>query len=791
MSKRPPSPWSNVIANERFGFVATESGMGTTWSENSYHNRLTPWSNDPVVDPPSEVVYLRDDASGEFWTATPSPAAGAVKHVARFGQGYASYGHRHRGLDVELIAFVPKDDPIKIVRLRIRNTTAAARELSAFCYAEWCLADTRSRSAAHIVTSIDTTCGALFARNAFREGFGKRVAFIDAVAHNRSMTGDRSSFIGRNGTLSDPLAMEFAHLPGRVGAVLDPCGAVQSTLHVAAGDTVELTFLLGEGIDEQAARELIGAYHEDGAVDAALKTVTDLWNARLSSVEVETPDRALNILTNRWLVYQVLSCRFFARTAFYQSGGAFGFRDQLQDVLAFLHFDADIARRHIIRAAGRQFREGDVQHWWHEPGGEGVRTRIEDDRLWLVYATLEYARVTGDWAVFDARAPFIEQRAPGPDEHSVYETPVRLGEEASIYEHCTRAIARTMQVGSHGLPLIGTGDWNDGMDEVGAHGRGESVWLGWFLASLLGPFAALAESRGEAQQAVTYRAHAARLTEALDAAWDGSGTAGRISTTGRRSDQRRTPSAVSTRSRRVGRSYRGLGAPARSQQAMASVEKWLVERDHRLILLLTPPFDKAEPNPGYIKGYVPGVRENGGQYTHAALWVVLAQAMLRRGNAAHEMLGFINPIDRSSDQDHVKRYRVEPYVVAADIYSAQGHAGRGGWTWYTGAAGWMYRVTIEHVLGIQREGNWLKIQPCIPTGWPGYKATLRIDGAEYAIEIDNGRQTGSRVVSVTLDGATADRRKSSPGTPHRTAHRSGSAGLAGSQTVARFDRGCR
>jgi cyclic beta-1,2-glucan synthetase len=759
VSARPPAPWSNVIANERFGFIATDSGFGATWSENSYHNRLTPWSNDPIVDPPSEAVYLRDDKSGEFWTATPAPAPGAVRHVAKFGQGYATYSHRHRGLDVDLTAFVPENDPVKILRLRIRNGTNTPRELSAFYYVDWCLSDTRTRSAAHIVTSIDTGCGALFARNAFRSEFGNRVAFMDVAARNKSMTGDRSEFIGRNGTLSDPLAMEFAHLSGRVGAMLDPCGAVQASVTVAAGESIELTLLLGEGIDQEAARALVAAYHARGAVETALQTIIDRWNTRLSAIEVETPDAALNILTNRWLVYQTLSCRFYARSAFYQSGGAFGFRDQLQDVLAFLHFDPGIARRHIIRAAARQFSEGDVQHWWHEPGGEGVRTRIQDDRLWLVYSALEYARVTGDWDVFNANAPLIVQRAPNADEHSVYETPVRVNEQLSIYEHCTRAIARTMETGVHGLPLIGTGDWNDGMDEVGAQGRGESVWLGWFLASLLGPFAAFAESRGHSQQAGIYRAHVTKLKDALAGAWDGEWYRRAYFDDG-------TPlgSAQNTECRidSIAQSWSvisGLGDPERSRQAMASVENWLIDREHRLILLLTPPFHRAEPNPGYIKGYVPGVRENGGQYTHASLWVVLAQALLRRGDVAHELLRFINPIHRSSDRGGVLSYRGEPYAVAADVYSAPAHVGRGGWTWYTGAAGWMYRVTIESLLGIRREGRWLRIEPCVPAGWPGYKVTLRIEGAEYAIEVDNGGGAGGDVVSVAVDGkASSDGR---------------------------------
>ncbi len=756
ISARPPAPWSNVIANARFGFVATDSGLGNTWSENSYQNRLTPWNNDPVVDPQGEVVYLRDDATGEFWTATPSPAAGAVMHVARYGQGYVVYEHQHRGLHVELLAFVPESDPVKVMRLRIKNSMAASRELSAFYYVDWCLSDTRARAAAHVVTTIDTVCGALFARNTFRRDFGGRVAFVDATSRMRYVTGDRSSFVGRNGSLADPLAMEFVQLPGRVGALLDPCGAVQATITVPARATVEVTFLLGEGTDEAAARTLVGKYHEPGVVDVELGRIIKRWDDRLRAVEVETPDSALDIMTNRWLPYQTLSCRFHARSAFYQSGGAFGFRDQLQDVLAFLHFEPALAREHILRAAGRQFPEGDVQHWWHEPGGEGVRTRIQDDRLWLVYAAMEYARVMGDWDIFDANAPLISQRAPGPDEHSVYETPTPLPIELSLFEHCSRAIARTMETGVHGLPLIGTGDWNDGMDEVGAHGRGESVWLGWFLASLLGPFASLSEARGDVQQAAAYRAHAARLQLALENAWDGDWYRRAYFDDG-------TPlgSSGNTECRidAIAQSWSvisGLGQPDRARTAMQSVHKWLVDRDTRLILLLTPPFDRATPNPGYIRGYVPGVRENGGQYTHAALWVVMAEAMLGHGDAAYELLSFINPIHRSTNELQVKRYRVEPYAVAADIYSAPGHEGRGGWTWYTGAAGWMYRVTLERILGIRREGDRLRVDPCVPARWPAYRVTLRIEGAEYVVDVDNAAGTGRGVRSLTLDGNPVD-----------------------------------
>jgi cyclic beta-1,2-glucan glucanotransferase len=753
VSDRPPMPWCNVIANERFGFIATESGLGNTWSENSYQNRLTPWHNDPIVDPPGEVIYLRDDPSGEFWSATPSPAGRGLAYNTRFGQGYVSYEHRHGRFSAELTAFVPVSDSVKVMRLRVQNRGTTVRVLSAFYYAEWCLSDNRSRSAAHIVTSIDPVCGALFARNAFRTQFGSRVAFIATSTAIRTVTGDRASFIGRNSTLRDPIALRFAQLPGRVGPLLDPCGAVQASVTVPARSTTEVVFILGEGEDEARARALVAKYDSPDKVEAAFEQVTQSWNERLGVMEIETPDKALNILTNRWLGYQTLSCRVYARSAFYQSGGAFGFRDQLQDVLALLHIAPDLARQHILRAAGRQFPEGDVQHWWHEPGGEGVRTRIQDDRLWLVYATIEYARTTGDWEILNAQAPLIQQQGPGPDQQSVYERPTVLPIEITLYEHCARAIARTLDTGAHGLPLIGTGDWNDGMDEVGAHGHGESVWLGWFLGSLLLPFASITEARGNVQQAALYRAHVERLSAALKRAWDGEWYHRAYFDDGAPLGSRENAECHIDSIAQSWSVISGLSDLEHARHAMASVDRWLVDRDNQLILLLTPPFDKAEPNPGYIRGYVPGVRENGGQYTHAALWVALAHILLGRGDAAYELLSFINPVNRSVDRDRVKRYRVEPYVVAADIYSAPGHVGRGGWTWYTGAAGWMYRVIVENLLGVKREGPWLRIDPCIPSSWASYRMTLRMPGAEYVIEVDNGGRAGRGVRSLELDGS--------------------------------------
>jgi cyclic beta-1,2-glucan synthetase len=753
---RPPAPWSNVVANATFGFIATDAGLGNTWSQNSYQNRLTPWNNDPVSDPAAEALYLRDDATGEFWSATPLPAGHGIGYSVRFGQGYVVYEHQHSRLSAELTAFVPSDDPVKVLRLRLRNHGTAARQVSVFYYVEWCLADTRTRSAIHTVTSVDAVSGALFARNAFRTEFGSRVAFVNTSGAERTVSGDRTSFIGRNGTLENPAALRFAHLPGRAGAALDPCGAIHAPVIVPAGATVEMVFVLGEGTDETSARGLSTKYLSPHKVADELEAVIRRWNERLSTVEIATPDSALDLLVNRWLLYQTLGCRFYARSAFYQSGGAFGFRDQLQDVLAFLHFDPPLVREHILRAAGRQFPEGDVQHWWHEPGGEGVRTRIQDDRLWLVYATLEYGRVTGDWSILDATAPLIEQRAPDPAERSVYERPARLPAEIPLYDHCARAIARTLETGAHGLPLIGTGDWNDGMDEVGAHGQGESVWLGWFLTSVLAPFASIAESRGHTQQAASYRAHVARLVDALDGAWDGEWYRRAYFDDGTPLGSREN---TECRIDVIAQSWSvisGTGRAGRTTQALASADRLLVDRGARLILLLTPPFDRAEPNPGYIRSYVPGVRENGGQYTHAALWLVFAHLLIGNGDTASELLGFINPVNRTRDTSAVKRYRVEPYVVAADVYSAAGHVGRGGWTWYTGAAGWMYRVTIEHLIGLKREGDWLRIDPCLPSGWSGLRVTLRIPGAEYRIEIENPDRLSRGVRSVDLDGKNVE-----------------------------------
>jgi cyclic beta-1,2-glucan synthetase len=747
----PPAPWVNVVGHERFGFVATELGPGFTWSQNSRLNRLTPWRNDPVSDPPGEVMYIGDRDTGRTWSATPLPSGTGQRYTVRHGQGYTTYEHTRDEIESSLRLFVPLDDPIKIFQLALRNRSREPRRLSITLYAEWALGEDRARSALHIVTSREPATGAVLASNAFRETFSGRLAVLDLYAGpERSLTGDRTEFIGRNGTLASPAALLGRGLSGRTGAALDPCGAIQ--VHVTLGPSEERTVvgLLGDAPDAAGARALVERWRNLEAVDTAFTRVRGFWHALVGTIEVRTPDRALDLMVNRWLLYQTLACRIWGRSGFYQSSGAFGFRDQLQDVLALLFAAPHLARQQLLRAASRQFVEGDVQHWWHEPEGQGVRTRFSDDRLWLVFAAIEYINATGDAAVLDEEVPFLEMRQLNPAEHDAYEKPTVSRERASLYEHCVRAVAVNLGVGSHRLPLMGTGDWNDGMSLVGAGGQGESVWLAWFLLSILPRFAELVATRGEHDRADSYRRHAAGLAEAVELAWDGEWYRRAYFDDGTPLGSSISPECKIDAIAQSWAVLAGGGDPARARTAMASVDKHLVRREDRLILLLAPPFDRMTPSPGYIQGYPPGIRENGGQYTHAALWTVLAFARLGDGAKAMELLDLINPVARSSTIEEARRYRVEPFIIPADVYSQYPHVGRGGWTWYTGSAGWMYRVAVEAILGLSLHRGALRIDPCIPPDWPRFDVIYRAPHAEYRIAVENpdGVSRGVRVVEV-------------------------------------------
>jgi len=749
-----PAPWINVIANPSFGFQVSESGSGYTWSGNSRQNQLTPWSNDPVSDLPGETIYVRDEESGELWGPTVLPIREeAWPYTARHGQGYSRFEHTSHGITLNLLQFVPLEDPIKISRLTIENHSERSRRLSVTAYVEWVLGVSRSASAPFVVTEVDPETGMILARNAWNSEFDGRIAFADLGGRQTAWTGDRTEFLGRNGTLDHPLSLERGYpLTGKVGAGLDPCAALQTTFELHVGRRAEIVFFLGEAATTQEARALIARYRA-ADLDEILHTVIEHWDDILGAVQVTTPDRAMNIMLNRWLLYQTLACRVWARAAFYQAGGAYGFRDQLQDVLALMVGKRDVARAQVLRAAARQFVEGDVQHWWHPPSGRGVRTRISDDLLWLPYAVFHYLEVTGDVGLLDEIVPFLDGPTLANGETESYFEPRVAAQSGTLFEHCARALDRSLAVGSHGLPLIGTGDWNDGMNRVGSAGKGESVWLGWFLHTLLWEFARLADARGEHERAERWRVHVSALKAALELqAWDGEWYRRAYFDDG-------TPLGSATnvecRIDSIAQSWgviSGAAEPARGARAMAEVEKHLVRRGDGLILLFTPPFDNASPDPGYIKGYPPGVRENGGQYTHAAIWSVIAFAALGDGDKAGEFFSLLNPINHANSRAGASRYKVEPYVIAADIYSERPHVGRGGWTWYTGSAGWMYRAGIEWILGFRLRRSELHFDPCIPRAWRSFKVTFRYHSSRYEIVVENPHGVTRGVASIQLDG---------------------------------------
>ena len=751
-----PAPWINVVSNPSFGFQVAAEGSGYTWSENSRDNQLTPWSNDPVSDRPGEVLYVRDLGSDDLWTPTASPIRNEMAtYLARHGRGYSRFEVVVHGIKLELLQFVPLADSVKISRLTIRNLSNRPRRLSVTAYAEWVLGLSRAGSASTVVTERDGSTGALLARNPWNIHHGSRVAFADLAGRQTAWTGDRSEFIGRNGSIRSPSALgSDALLSGRTGAGLDPCAALETRVDLDRHGVTEIVFLLGQATDADAARSLIGRYRA-ADLDAIYREVTDYWSATLGAVEVKTPDPSLDILLNGALLYQTLACRYWARSAFYQASGAYGFRDQLQDVMALMLSQPAMARAHILRAAARQFVEGDFQHWWFAPAGQGVRTRISDDPAWLATVAANYVERTGDLAILDEPVPFLDGPALRSDEHDIYFQPTQSDEAATLYEHCARGLDLALATGPHGLPLMGTGDWNDGMNRVGASGRGESVWLGWFFHAALTAFVPIAVLRNDPVRAGTWTAHAGMLADALDReGWDGGwyrrgyyddGTPlGSVASKECRIDSIAQSWAAIT----------GAGRPERAVQAMASLDDKLVRRGDRLALLFTPPFDETELDPGYIKGYPPGIRENGGQYTHAAAWAIMGFAALGQGDKAAELFSLVNPINHTASRAGVLRYKVEPYVIAADVYSVSPHVGRGGWTWYTGAAGWLYRAGIESMLGLRVKGDTIVIDPCIPRAWPGFSITLRHRGAVYRISVRNPHGVSRGVVAAQLGEAS-------------------------------------
>lgn len=752
-----PAPWANVIASPHIGTVVSESGSAYTWVENAHEFRLTTWHNDPLSDTSAEAFYIRDEATGAFWSPSPLPACGRSGYVCRHGFGYSVFEHYESGISSEMHTYVAMDAPVKFVVVKLRNHSRRPRRLSLTGYWELALGEWRHANLMHIVTETDPHSGALFARNAYGRECAHRVVFAHVSELARSMTGSRTEFIGRNGSLANPAAMSRRRLSGKTGASLDPCAAIQARIELAEGQERDIVFIFGSARHTDEAQYFIQRFSGPAGARQALEEVWSHWNRTLGAVHVETPDAALNVMANGWLVYQTLSCRLWGRSGYYQSGGAYGFRDQLQDTMALIHATPWLAREQLIRCAERQFLQGDVQHWWHPPGGQGVRTHFSDDYLWLAYATCRYVLATGDTGVLDEQVHFLEGRELDPKEEAYFDQPQRSTEAASLYEHCVRALRHGLRFGDHHLPLMGCGDWNDGMNLVGHEGKGESVWLAWFLYENLQLFAGLARDRGDDIFAETFSRHASLLRTNIEAsAWDGNWYRRAYFDDGTPLGSAENEECQIDSISQSWAVISGGGDPLRARQAMEAVDARLVRRDAKLIQLLAPPFDKSDIEPGYIKGYVPGVRENGGQYTHAAIWATTAFAMMGDKKRAWELYDMLIPVNHGSTPENIDLYKVEPYVMCADIYGAAPHTSRGGWTWYTGASGWMYRLSVETLLGLHLEVDTLRIAPCMPNHWDSYKMHYRFRETFYHITVRRVGEKADRVVRVTVDGAVTE-----------------------------------
>ena len=747
-----PAPWSNIIANKNFGFLVTESGGGYTWAENSREFKMTPWYNDPVTDRQGEIIYICDIEQKCHWTLTPLPAGDNELYTVRHGHGYSVFEHNSHGLSQSLTMFAALDFPVKICLIKISNITGRKRDITITHYTRPVLGVNENRTSPYIVTWRDDR-GTLFIENKYNSEFRGRIAFLATNIKDSSVTGDRASFIGIEGDISEPRALMEKNLSGITGAGLDPCAAVMGNVHLEPEEEVTIVFLFGSEVAERQAADLAERFTDTLTAVNELERVKEYWRAKLESIQVHTPDDSFDIMMNGWFMYQTIACRIWARSGYYQAGGAYGFRDQLQDSMAPLNTWPSLTRDQILLHASRQFEEGDVQHWWHKEGGKGIRTRYSDDLLWLAYVTAEYIEKTADTSILNEQVPFLKGNALPDGEDEKYEEPQTSDKVAPLYEHCTLVIDRSLSTGPHGLPLIGGGDWNDGMNTVGNKGSGESVWLGWFLISILKKFIAICQFMKDDARVQIYKDAVDRLKENIEReAWDGSWYRRAYFDDGTPLGSVHNSECMIDSISQSWSVISGAAEPHRMREAMSAVQKYLVAGNDGIIKLLAPPFDKSDLQPGYIKGYVPGVRENGGQYTHAASWVVMAFAQLGMGDKASELFHMLNPVNHTRTELEYSRYKTEPYVIAADVYAVHPHTGRGGWSWYTGAAGWLFKVGLEHIAGFRKKGGRLYINPCIPKNWGGFMIDYHTEQATYHIEIKNPDRLSCGVSYIAVDG---------------------------------------
>jgi cellobiose phosphorylase len=749
-NNRPPVPWINVISNESFGFQISESGAGFTWSINSRENKITPWSNDPVSDRASEAIYILDEMTGEVITPMSLGRSDRGIYRVRHGFGYSRFLHEEALIGQELTVFTPLDESLKLWNLKLTNRSDKVKYLSLTYYVEWVMGTVREHTSPYILTSYDNENECLYAKNIYAMNFQNIYSYLFSSETVVGYTGDRQEFLGHGSSIRAPRGAEVK-LSCNTGVCFDPCGAIQISVVMQPQECKEVLFGLGQSKSLNEIYKMKDKYRACAAAEKEFDRVKAHWDGLLGTVQVKTKDRAVDILVNGWLLYQTVSCRIQARAGFYQCGGAYGYRDQLQDSLSLLIADPGILRRQILIACSRQFEEGDVQHWWHPPMGIGVRTRMTDDLLWLPYCTVAYIRGTGDSSILKESVSYIKGPALRDEQQEIMFVPEISERIESVYEHCKKTIDRT-RFGEHGLPLMGGGDWNDGMNEVGMQGKGESVWLAWFLYTVLSDFIPLCHQEGDGAYGRELEQKREALLQSIEEnAWDGEWYLRAFYDDGSKLGSKENDECrIDSISQSWSVISKGAGKE-RTEAAMQSAWRYLVREEDALSLLLAPPFNKTNKNPGYIKNYIPGIRENGGQYTHAAVWLAIATSMLHDYSMAETLFTILNPIHITQNRKDVLKYEKEPYVMTADISLSPPYTGRGGWSWYTGSAGWMYQGLLNWFLGIRKEGNELIIDPATPASFGDFSIEYKYGSSSYEISVESRSKGILTTEAITVD----------------------------------------